>query len=152
MYFVKDKLSDLFVREILRPHFQRTGICLYPIVIRTSRRGKGGVSTYGKIKSQIDRICKNDPSAWVTTMLDFYGIPKDLPGQGSGSSSFERADAMENAFQVDIGQKNFFGNIIVHEFESLLFSEPRAFGACFDDYGIIDSISQIKQKFKLLNM
>ena len=146
--FCEGQTEELLIREILLPYFQRTRIDLNPIIIRTSPQGKGGVSSYGKIKWQIDKNCKEDPSAWVTTMLDFYGLPKDFPSQSTGGDSTDRARMIENAFQVDIGQKNFFANIIVHEFEGLLFSDPRAFGSWFDDREIVDSISQIKQKFE----
>ena len=47
--FVEGQTEETFVREILYEHFQRLTIYLSPILIRTSKTGKGGVSTYGKI-------------------------------------------------------------------------------------------------------
>lgn len=46
--FCEGQTEDVFVREVLRPHFQRKDILLTPIIIRTGPQGKGGVSSYGK--------------------------------------------------------------------------------------------------------
>ena len=77
--FCEGQTEETFVREMLQDHFQRMDIFVNPIVVRTSKTGKGGVSTYGKIKNQVIRKCREDQTAWVTTMLDFYGLPTDFP-------------------------------------------------------------------------
>ncbi|MFZ5766273.1 MAG: DUF4276 family protein [Thermodesulfobacteriota bacterium] len=81
--FCEGQTEDVFVREVLSPHFKRLGIWLNPIVIRTGPQGRGGAVAYGKIKWQVERKCKEDPSSWVTTLLDFYGLPKDFPSAPS---------------------------------------------------------------------
>ena len=53
--FCEGQTEDVFVREILRPHFQRMDIWMNPIIIRTGAQKKGGVSTYGKIRRQIKK-------------------------------------------------------------------------------------------------
>jgi len=145
--FCEGQTEDVFVREVLAPHFQRMGIWLNPIIIRTGSQGKGGVSSYGKIKWQIENKCKEDTSAWITTMLDFYGLPSDFPTITSKGDSLTRAKAVERAFQTDIAQPNFLANIVVHEFEGLLFSAPDAFSEWFDDAHIIDSLSTVRNGF-----
>lgn len=117
--FCEGQTEDVFVREVLRPHFQRIDVLLTPIIIRTGPQGKGGVSSYGKIRRQIEIKCKEDPTAWVTTFLDFYGLPTDFPAMGAAGSSIDRAKAVEKAFQDDIAQRNFLANLIIHEFEGL---------------------------------
>ena len=53
--FCEGQTEDVFVRELLQPHFDALGIWLNPIIIRTGTQGKGGASTYGKIKWQIEK-------------------------------------------------------------------------------------------------
>lgn len=145
--FCEGQTEDVFVREVLAPHFLRLNILLNPIIIRTGPQGKGGVSFYGKIKWQIENKCKEDVTAWTTTLLDFYGLPSDFPAMNSTGDSLTRAKAVEIAFQNDIAQPNFISNIIVHEFEGLLFSDPTAFAGWFDDARIIDNLTQVRNGF-----
>ena len=146
--FCEGQTEDVFVREILQPHFDTLDIWLNPIIIRTGTRGKGGASTYGKIKWQIERKCKEDPSAWVTTMLDFYGLPKDFPvPDDAHSSSMDKAERAVQAFQQDIGEKNFIPFLVIHEFEGLLFSSTPAFASWFDNPETISTLSSIRSSF-----
>lgn len=145
--FCEGQTEDVFVREVLSPHFQRMDIWLNPIIVRTGPQGKGGVISYGKIKWQIENKCKEDRAAWVTTLLDFYGLPGDFPAMSSTGDSLTRANAVVAAFQADIGQPNFISNLIVHEFEGLLFSAPQAFAAWFDDVHLVGSLTVIRNGF-----
>lgn len=146
--FCEGQTEDVFVRELLCPYFERLGVNLNPIIIRTGPKGKGGISSYGKIKWQIERKCKEDPGAFVTTLLDFYALPTDFPmiviAQGA---SIARAKIIEAAFNADIAQKNFVANLVVHEFEGLLFSSPAAFSAWFDDASLVKGLQTIRDGF-----
>lgn len=127
--------EETFVREVLQDHFQRLGIFVNPIILRTSKTGKGGVSSYGKIKNQINRQCLEDATAWVTTMLDYYGLPPGFPGKTKAPvvSSLILAKHLEDSFQKDIDHRNFIANIVVHEFEGLLYSNTDFFKDWFSD-------------------
>lgn len=145
--FCEGQTEGVFVREVLVPYFQPMNLWLTPIIVRTGPQGKGGVSTYGKIKWQVERKCKEDSAAWVTTMLDFYGLPSDFPEMTSTGDSFSRAKTVEQAFQADIARHNFISNIVVHEFESLLFSDPTAFAEWFDDERVVNLLTDIRNGF-----
>ena len=128
--FVEGQTEETFVKELLQEHFSRIGIYLNPILIRTGKMGKGGVSTYGKIKWQVKRKCKEDKTAYVTTMLDVYGIPKGFPGKAEADKILDiqrKVQHLEEEFFKDIDQKHFIPNLLMHEFEALLFSDPSAF-------------------------
>lgn len=146
--FCEGQTEDVFVREVLRPHFERLGIWLNPIIIRTGAQGKGGISSYGKIKWQVENKCKEDPSAWVTTLLDFYGLPKDFPGMtATAGTSLDRAQVVISAIQADIVQRNFIAYLVVHEYEGLLFSAPDAFGGWFDAPGVVAALTEVRNEF-----
>jgi len=145
--FCEGQTEDVFVREVLGPYFRRMNIWLNPIIIRTGPQGKGGVTSYGKVKWQVENKCKEDNAAWVTTLLDFYGLPTDFPGMSSTGDSVTRAKAVENAFQANIDLHNFISNIVVHEFEGLLFSAPTAFGDWFDRAGVVEELLDIRNGF-----
>lgn len=133
--FVEGQIEETFVRELLYEHFQFIDIYLNPILVRTSSVSKGGVVSYAKIKPQLNRKCLEDSSAFVTTMFDLYGLPNDFPGSDSlpkTSDPFQKAEYIEQEMGKDIGHKNFIPNLLVHEFEALLYSQPQAFSSWFD--------------------
>jgi len=147
--FVEGQTEETFVREILYEHFQRLNIYLSPILIRTSKTGKGGVSTYGKIKVQITRKCLQDQNAYVTTMFDYYGLPGDFPGKKDlikFNDPIEKAVHLENAFKTNVSHVNFIPNLIIHEFEALLYCGPNAFKEWFN-VGIAEDLEEISKAF-----
>jgi len=92
--------------------------------------------SYAKIKPQINRKCLEDRSAFVTTMFDLYGLPNDFPVSSflpKTSDPFQKAEYLEREMGEDIGHKNFIPNLLVHEFEGILYSNPQAFSAWFGE-------------------
>lgn len=146
--FCEGQTEDVFVREVLQPYFARVGIWLNPIIVRTGPAGKGGLTSYGKIKWQIEHKCKEDRAAWVTTFFDLYGLPTDFPDMVTESAaSISQVAVLEAGFERDIGQPNFLANLISHEFEALLFSAPQAFAAWFDDEKLPVILGEIRNQF-----
>lgn len=134
--FVEGQTEETFVRELLYGYFQDKNIYLNPILVRTSTTGKGGVVSYAKIKPQLHRKCLEDKTAFVTTMFDLYALPNDFPGSDSlpkTSDPFQKAEYLEAEMGKDIGHQNFIPNLLVHEFEGLLYSNPQVFVGWFDE-------------------
>ena len=134
--FVEGQTEETFVRELLYDYFQSKNIYLNPILVKTSSTGKGGVVSYAKIKPQLNRKCLEDRKAIVTTMFDLYALPNDFPGNNSlpkTSDPFQKAEYLEQEMGKDIGHNNFIPNLLVHEFEELLYSNPQAFSEWFGE-------------------
>ncbi|MDB9315259.1 DUF4276 family protein [Spirulina sp. CS-785/01] len=134
--FVEGQTEETFVRDVLAEELQNAEIYLNPIVIKTSRTGKGGVVSYEVIKKQIQRKCKEDRSAFVTTMFDFYRLPKTFPGISSipeGGDPYQKSEYLEQALEQDIDQTNFLAYLMMYEFEGLLYSWPEAFHDWFGE-------------------
>ncbi|OQA03649.1 MAG: hypothetical protein BWY69_00334 [Planctomycetes bacterium ADurb.Bin401] len=148
--FCEGQTEETFVNNLLFLHFQNAGIAINPILFTTSKIGKGGISTYGKIKRQVDIKCKEDPSSYVTTLIDFYALPSDFPGKNEVpplADSMQKVIFLESKFDSDISHKNFIPNIVLHEFEGLLFSDPTAFNRWFGE-DVTAGISKIRSGFK----
>ena len=142
---VEGQTEEAFVNELLVPHYSRAGLYLTPIIVRTSPGYKGGVVSYGKVKPQILRLCQQDSNAFVTTMFDLYALPNDFPGKNDASyptngSGHDKAAFLEAKLGQDIGQGNFIPNLMVHEFEALLFANPKAFGEWTDDDAVVEHL------------
>ncbi len=129
---VEGQTEETFVRELLAPHYARMGLYLTPILVGTSPGHKGGIVGYAKVRPQIERLCKRDRDAYVTTMFDLYALPGDFPGKTSPQwqhqqTGVNKAALVEKELAADIGQRNFIPYIQVHEFEALMFVEPKRF-------------------------
>lgn len=149
---VEGQTEEAFVRELLAPHYARTSIYLTPIIISTSPGYKGGVVSYSKVKPQLLRLCKQDSRAYVTTMFDLYALPGDFPGKnlagypGMGSGQ-QKSTFLETQLAQDIAQTNFIPNLMVHEFEALLFVQPEKFSEWTDDETVVSNLSAIAQAY-----
>jgi Domain of unknown function (DUF4276) len=72
------------------------------------------------------RWLKQDQSAFVTTMFDFYALPQDFPGYQAAIHStdpYQKAALVQQALATDIASQRFIPYIQLHEFEALLFSD-----------------------------
>lgn len=147
---VEGQTEEAFVNELLRPHYARQELYLIPIIAATSRTQKGGITSYAKIRPQIEKLGRQDRSAHITTLFDLYALPTDFPGKNDPAypehgSGHDKAAFIENAWAQDIGWHNFIPNLLVHEFEALLFADTRHFSAWTDD-ATVQWLHDIRQK------
>ena len=145
--------EESFVKEILSPYLQILDIYAKPIICETkrtaSKKYKGGVSKYSKIRAELEILCKGDPTAFTTTMLDYYKLPRDTPGKDSMGDIYEVAQGIEVAVKSNLGGlRNLLVNLTLHEFEGLLFSDVNAFqGVAKADNNIVMELRRIKSGF-----
>jgi hypothetical protein len=147
---VEGQTEEAFVGELLTPHYARLGLYLTPIIVSTSPGHKGGVVSYAKVKPQISRLCRQDSRAKVSTLFDLYALPIDFPGKAdagypANGSGVQKADYLEARLKQDINEGNFLPNLLVHEFEALLFSDPQKFAEWTDDDAVVTTLAAAVQ-------
>lgn len=137
---VEGQTEESFVKTILAPHLHRFGVHAVAILLTTKRvkaggHFKGGVTSYSKVKRDVQRLLGDSSARAVTTMIDFYGLPQDFPGKGnlSGTTCYERVEQLEEAFKADVGEPRFMPYLSLHEFESLLLVSPETVATAFPD-------------------
>lgn len=93
------------------------------------KSGKG--DNYDKLRYNIVQWMKEESGAYVTTLVDLYGMNDDFPGyqESKNKPPFEKVAAVEAALKADIDRegfdvRRFIPHFQLHEFEALLFSEP----------------------------
>lgn len=149
---VEGQTEEAFVRELLVPHYARLSLYLTPIIVSTSPGYKGGVVSYAKIRPQIWRLSKQDESAYVTTLFDLYALPHDFPGKTEAAypisgSGDQKATFLETQLAQDIGLANFIPNLMVYEFETLLFVLPGKFAEWTDSDKVAIALGEQAQKY-----
>lgn len=151
---VEGQTEETFVRDVLGPPYAARSIFLTPILAETSKGHKGGIVSYPKVKNQLVRLCREDKKAYITTMIDFYGLPTCFPGvrsqhYPSNSPALTQVGFLEGKLKVNINESNFFPFIVLHEFEALLFSCPAKFGDWIDENSdaIVQNLNAVVRSF-----
>lgn len=139
-----------FVEGIITNHLIKydivVDVCLFltKFTQKTGQRFKGGVASYSQVRKDISSRLRDDKNSdsRFTTMIDFYGLPKDFPGLEQTKSiddPYEKCSVIETSFAHDINDERFIPYIQMHEFEALIFADPIKL-----EYEYIDNKRQIQ--------
>jgi len=147
---VEGQTEEAFVNQVLAPYYGPMGFDMRAIIVRTSPGYKGGVVSYAKVRPQIERLCKQDDRAYVSTLFDLYALPNDFPGKSgiaypANGSGRNKATFLESELGRDIGRRNFIPNLLVHEFEALLLVRLDAFEQWTDDDSVLDPLRAVRR-------
>lgn len=135
---VEGQTEQEFVNEVIAPYLRNFEIySVTPLLIRTSRFGRGGMANYEHLRNTIKMsLVSKQEDFIVTTLIDFFRIPKNMPSYKEAmdyETNAEQVIALEKAINDDINDRRFFSYIQLHEFEALLFSNNKGFESCFDE-------------------
>lgn len=86
-----------FVKKVLYDHFIAMGITLIP-------HDLGGGFSYASLKYQIVKWLNSEHGAYVTTMIDLYGMKSDYPEYAANRSR----PAIEKVNNIEAGFDNGF--------------------------------------------
>ena len=135
--------EQVFCKDILQPYFISKGILIQNPTIKKSR---GGIIDWKDLKHEIHNHLQADSSAWVTLLIDYYGIHKKhgFPGWDESLKIVDRSariDFLEQAMHDEINDRfghRFIPYIQLHEFEGLLFSKKEVFDDNFEEHEFAD--------------
>lgn len=125
----------IFIRDMLVPYLAQQKVYMTPIIL--SKPGqKGGDVRFARAKNDIGLHLKQRKDTYVTLFVDYYGIKSDWPGYKEAKQQTvpkHKADKINAATKAEVirlfGDNNpdrrFIPFIAIHEFEALLFSDPR---------------------------
>lgn len=133
---VEGQAEETFVRDILQEYLANWAVYATARRVETGRKHgqtyRGGMTSYDKVKRDIQRWLSGDRSAYLTTMFDLYKLPRDFPGLKQASDirdPYEKVRILETDLAGDIESRRFIPYIQLHEFEGLLFSDVHAIDA-----------------------
>ena len=137
---VEGQTEERFVNEILETHLCTHGFSKVSARVMGNprlRSKRGGVQKWATVRKGITNHLKGGRGCIVTTMVDYYGMPKNWPGRAEASElSFPtNAEAVEKAIETDVCERigsnfnpdQFVPYVMMHEFEALLFSDCKRF-------------------------
>jgi hypothetical protein len=123
LLLVEGQTEERFVKDVLQPHLWPFGVSLEPKTV-TTKTVVGGPSHKGggdftKLAADIRRLLGDSNAVAVTTMFDFYGFPRNVPG--ASELTYADVGALESAIGVAVGNGRFRPFLQRHEFEAFLF-------------------------------
>ncbi|WP_309670390.1 DUF4276 family protein [Gemmatimonas sp.] len=155
LILVEGQTEERFVKTILGPWLLSAGVIVAPTILVTKRasdgkRFKGGVSSYAKFRTDVQRLIGSRGGAYVTTLLDYYGLPSDFPGMLTRpqGSTVQRVEFVEHAIAADFGNPaDFRPFLALHEFEAWLFASETALPDTLEPEVDKDKFAAICQSF-----
>lgn len=128
---VEGQTEERFVKEVLAPYLWPLGVHLDPKILMTKRvkRGpdfKGGIHSFGQLQRDLPRLLGDTDAVLVTTMLDLYGLPDDVPGMRTVGNrrGRQKAEFLEEAIEDYFQNERFAAFLLVHEFEAIAYVDP----------------------------
>ena len=142
-FTVEGQTEEDFVNQTLKSHLADRSVWVSVRCVLTGReRGKdyrGGMTTYARARYDIIQWMLEDqnPDVRFTTMFDLYALPNDFPGYEDSKSvqdPYKRVAILEEAMREDLGDWRFIPYIQLHEFETLLLSDPQKLDSQFYEH------------------
>jgi hypothetical protein len=156
LILVEGFAEQRFVKDILTPYLTSKELYLVSTLVTTKRLEesgsvfKGGIVPYERFKRDIKRLLNDPTAAIVTTMIDFYGLPKSFPGRKNmpKGSCYKQVTYIEEELSKDINHHKFLPYLALHEFEAMLFVEPEQINRAFPDTDKSKELAVIRTQFK----
>jgi hypothetical protein len=122
---VEGQTEEAIARNVIAPFFASGESHVTVSVCPTSRpvggpAFKGGVSTWAKLHPLLRTLLRDSSITVLTTLIDYYGFPKDgpgMPGRPQGSPR-QRVEHVEQALSDVIGDSRFLPHLALHETEA----------------------------------
>jgi hypothetical protein len=142
--FCEGLTEQRFCNQVLLPHLfpQHDGI-IHTLAVGEKDYhhlyGMGQRVKYERVRKFICNTIKSrqGKNVYFTTLFDLYALPNDFPGKASNvknpANPTPYVIALEEAFGKDIGHYHFIPYLQMHEYETMLFAEPEAFGKSFEN-------------------
>jgi hypothetical protein len=101
---VEGETEEQFVKVVLNPYFEPSQLLFDPVRVGKSgkkgrkdgRKKAGGISNFHEFQSDLNELLRNTVYIRVTTMFDYYRLPKDFPGYQTLTSAMKSHQAVEH--------------------------------------------------------
>src|SRR5690242_12813913 len=85
---VEGQTEEAFIGKCVNPHLWSHDLHIDAKIVETRRvrsgpNYKGGVSSWNQVARDLQLLLGDTNAVAVTTMLDYYGLPDDVPGMST---------------------------------------------------------------------
>jgi len=152
LVLVEGQTEEQVVNSCLAPYFVARGLFLTPSIVKTKRvvggsHFKGGVLGYSQVHRDLGFLLHNTGVSVVTTLLDYYALPKDFPGMATRPDGRpkDRVEHVESTWATSVGDRRFVPHLVLHELEAWVYASPPCLESWMfdDDEKVIAAITAI---------
>jgi hypothetical protein len=149
LVLAEGQTEEVVLGRVLQGHLWRHGVHLVPTIVTTKKvvagpNHKGGVSSWGKIERDLRLLCRDSNVVAITTFLDYYGLPSDVPGRASTTPSAAPRDQVRQvqaSIDESVKDPRFRSYLALHEFEALLYTDPEACGGYLESPALAEAMT-----------
>ncbi|MDA0631887.1 DUF4276 family protein [Nonomuraea sp. MCN248] len=142
--------EETVVREVIEPYLCSSDVYLTWSIFTTKRPAggpsfRGGVSTWAKLATEIRLLLADSSITVLTTMLDYYGLPSDVPGMATrpSGSPYNRVTHVERAIADTIDRPRFLPHLVLHKLEAWVLLGHEALGELTGDDALAQAVQAI---------
>jgi len=158
---VEGQTEEAFVNEVLEGYLLAHGyhgVAARIVGNARLRRRRGGIRPWPSVRKDIIHHLREDTGCIATTMVDYYGLPQLGPGswpgraEAAGVEASRKAVCVEDALLTDLAKDienpgRFVPFVLIHEFESLLFSDCEALSRGIGRPDLQPAFESIRRQF-----
>lgn len=120
-----------FCRSVLGGHLAAHGVDLAGTLVGKPQHKQGGIRPWTVYRRELLRLAGERDDRYVGLLVDYYGMPPSWPGRGDAPTMpvQKRGAHVETRLRASLERKlgeRFLPCVQLHEFESLLFVDPKA--------------------------
>jgi hypothetical protein len=140
-----------FIDECLKPYWiDNYGLYDVQVRILGMPGKKGGDVRVARLRKDVELLLKQRSDAFVTTLVDYYGIRTDIPDYEKCQNLpvvDRRIECLEKGLYKLIGSEQFIPYLQKYEFETLLFASGNSLAKYLTPKSCA-AIEQIKNEFR----
>lgn len=161
---VEGRTEEEFVNEVLAPHLHERGYHSVKARLMGKARQRfkrGGIKPWPSVRKEIVNHLREDPGCIATTMVDYYGMPREGSGAWPGRSLALGAEFQHKARTIeeriaahvseDMGagfdNRRFVPYVMMHEYEAMLFSDCAVFANGIGRPEITQPLQAMRDRF-----
>ena len=156
--FAEGQTEESFIKNVVAPSLSYSEIYLIPMLIPTSKSGKGGAISYGRLVRNAKILLAQQNDTYLTTFFDYYQLDKTFPGFDQlqvKNGIYNKIAHLETALYTQLIQdvgcrpERFIPHIQPHEYEALLFSDVNKLVSIEPDWiGCLDSLVRVRKEYE----
>ena len=139
---VEGQTEETVVQKVIAPLFSSNESHVTYSICPTSRPAggpafKGGISTWARLQPVLRNLLRDSSITVLTTLIDYYGFPKDGPGMPHRphGSPRQQVEHVERTLFDAVGDVRFLPHLALHEIEAWVLADCAQLGKFMGDSG-----------------